>query len=273
MLAVCRSVKNEKIVQDSYETSVQHRGGVWHPEQTPDLNSAPIVDVVIPALNEASSIALVLDAIPKSWVRRVVVVDNGSEDDTPEIARAHGAHVVLEPRRGYGSACLAGLAKLSEDPPEVVVFLDADFSDHPEELTRLLAPIMAKQAHMVIGSRTIGLREPGALLPQAIFGNKLACVLIELLYGYRFTDLGPFRAITWPALERIAMEDTNFGWTVEMQIKAAAHLISSVEVPVSYRKRVGVSKITGTIEGTIKAGYKILYTIFAYYLKLQKEQP
>lgn len=252
---------------------MQHQGGVWHPEHTPELTNAPVVDVIIPALNEASSIALVLNEIPKAWVRRVVVVDNGSDDDTPDIARAHGAHVVLEPRRGYGSACLAGLAKLAEDPPEVVVFLDADYSDHPEELVRLLAPMIANQADMVIGSRTIGIREPGALLPQAIFGNKLACVLIELLYGYRFTDLGPFRAITWSALERISMEDTNFGWTVEMQIKAAAHQISSVEVPVSYRKRVGVSKITGTIEGTIKAGYKILYTIFAYYLKLQQERP
>jgi glycosyltransferase involved in cell wall biosynthesis len=245
-------------------------GGVWFPKEHHKLEvdiAQPDVDVIIPALNEEDSLPLVLEAIPDALVRRVVVVDNGSEDATAAVARKHGAVVVSEPRRGYGSACLAGLAHVAKDPPDVVVFLDADFSDHPEEIARVLAPILTDGAELVIGSRTIGQREPGALLPQALFGNRLASVLIALLYGYRFTDLGPFRAITWDALERIGMEDTNFGWTVEMQVKAAFHNLDTVEVPVSYRKRVGVSKITGTIQGSVRAGYKILYTIFNYYLK------
>lgn len=252
-----------------------YQGGVWTP-QSPDqlLEALPQglhVDVLIPALNEQESIGSVLDAIPTGWVRRVIVVDNGSDDDTASIAEAKGAVVVREPRRGYGQACLSGLAHMRQDPPDVVIFLDADFSDHPEELIRHLSAIHHGGAQLVIGSRTIGMRQPGALLPQALFGNKLASLLIEALYGYRFTDLGPFRAITWSALTRIGMEDTNFGWTVEMQIKAAHYGLSAVEVPVSYRQRVGVSKITGTLEGTVKAGYKILYTIFAYYLQINAE--
>ena len=247
-------------------------GGVWSRDTS---QGAPIralvVDVVIPALNEQDSIGLVLSDIPSDIVRTVYVVDNGSDDATASVALEHGAVVVSEPRRGYGSACLAGLARVSQNPPDVVVFLDADYSDHPEEITRLLEPIAVDDVDMVIGSRTIGQREQGALLPQALFGNKLACILIESLYRYRFTDLGPFRAITWDALERIGMEDTNFGWTVEMQIKAASEEMSCVEVPVSYRQRVGVSKITGTITGTFRAGYKILYTIFSYYLKIQND--
>jgi glycosyltransferase involved in cell wall biosynthesis len=173
--------------------------------------------------------------------------------------------VVAEPRRGYGSACLAGLEFMAKDPPDIVVFLDADFSDHPEELPRVVEPILVGDAELVIGSRTIGARQKGALLPQAVVGNKLACTLVEFLYDYYFTDLGPFRAIRWRALETIDMKDRDFGWTVEMQIKAARHAIPAVEVPVSYRKRVGVSKITGTVKGTVRAGYKILYTIFAQY--------
>lgn len=247
---------------------MNRRGGVWFPPpSTPeDIPHGP-VDVIIPALNEEASLGHVLDAIPAEWARRVFVVDNGSTDATAEVARAHGAIVIDEPRRGYGSACLAGLAAAAEDPPQVVAFLDADFSDYPEELPRVLAPIFADGADMVIGSRMIGQREPGALLPQALFGNRLACGLIEALYGYRFTDLGPFRAITWDALERLEMQDTNYGWTVEMQIKAAFHALDCVEVPVSYRARIGVSKVTGTIKGTVMASYKILYTIFRYYLE------
>lgn len=252
--------------------SAVYRGGVWSPlsrEQITDLKPEELrVDVLIPALNEQESIGLVLAKIPSKWVRRVVVVNNGSEDDTAKVARAAGAHVIDEPRRGYGQACLSGLEFMRQDPPDVVVFLDADYSDHPEELVRHMQPILADEVDLVIGSRTIGMRAPGALLPQALFGNKLASLLIEGLYGYRFTDLGPFRAIRWDALERIQMEDTNFGWTVEMQVKAAHYGLSAVEVPVSYRQRVGVSKITGTLEGTVRAGYKILYTIFAYYLSV-----
>lgn len=242
----------------------KYRGGVWSGSGEGEEEAWPVVDVVIPALNEEESLGLVLEAIPWDRVRRVVVVDNGSEDETARVAREGGAQVVHEPQRGYGAACLAGLRHIRESPPEVVAFLDADFSDHPQELVRVVEPLVRDDVGLVIGSRTIGQREPGALLPQALFGNKLACVLIEGLYGYRFTDLGPFRAMRWEEFERLGMEDENYGWTVEMQVKAAHRGVSAVEVPVSYRKRVGVSKITGTIEGTVKAGYKILWTIFVY---------
>jgi glycosyltransferase involved in cell wall biosynthesis len=249
------------------EDDWQRRGGVWWP---PEQHSAPrddvVIDVLIPALNEQESIGKVLAAIPSDWVRRVVVVDNGSTDQTAIIAREHGAQVVFEPQRGYGAACLAGLEYLSGDSPDIVTFLDADFSDRPEELPRLIAPIIDDDVDLVIGSRTIGQSEPGALLPQAVFGNKLACFLVEVLYGYRFTDLGPFRAIRWSSLIDLEMADEDFGWTVEMQVKAAQLHLSAVEVPVSYRRRIGVSKITGTVKGTVLAGHKILYTIFKEYL-------
>lgn len=242
------------------------RGGVWWPDRRDvSVPDDVAIDVLIPALDEEQSLPMVLEAIPAKWVRRVVVVDNGSTDRTASIAEERGAIVVEEQRRGYGSACLAGLAHIAEDPPDVVVFMDADFSDHPEELPRVVEPILLGDAELVIGSRTIGDRQRGALLPQAVYGNKLACTLVEVLYGYHFTDLGPFRAVTWSALQRMRMRDIDFGWTVEMQVKAARMRIPAVEVPVSYRKRVGVSKITGTIRGTVLAGYKILYTIFAQY--------
>jgi hypothetical protein len=220
------------------------------------------VAVVIPALNEERSLPLVLAALPP--VDDVVVVDNGSRDRTAEVARAAGARVVEEARRGYGGACLAGIAALRN--PEVVVFVDADFSDHPEELPLLVGPIERGEADLVIGSRALGQREKGALLPQARFGNALACFLIRLLYGHRYTDLGPFRAIRFDSLRKIGMRDRNFGWTVEMQIRALRHGLRVAEVPVRYRRRVGVSKITGTISGTVRAGYKILYTIFRHAL-------
>lgn len=222
------------------------------------------VAIIIPALNEERSIGLVLGAIPRDLVREVVVVDNGSTDRTAEVARAGGAVVLEEPIRGYGRACLTGLAYLSARPPRVVCFLDGDYSDHPEELPQVVGPILEGGADMVIGSRTLGGAERGALLPQARFGNALACFLIKKLYGVRYTDLGPFRAISWEALSRIKMRDTNFGWTVEMQVKAARQGLHVKEVSVRYRKRVGVSKITGTFSGTLRAGYKILYTIGRY---------
>lgn len=244
----------------------ERRGGVWWPEKHKTKRDPKLtIDVVIPALNEEKSLPLVLKEIPKEWVRRVIVVDNGSTDRTAEFAKELGAIVVREDERGYGAACLAGLALLAKDPPNIVVFLDGDHSDYPSELPRLIEPMLVDDVEMVIGSRTIGKREKGALLPQAIFGNKLACSLVEILYGYQFSDLGPFRAVTWEALQRMAMKDRDFGWTVEMQIKAARLGISSTEVPVSYRKRIGQSKITGTVKGTVNAGYKILYTIFAQY--------
>jgi glycosyltransferase involved in cell wall biosynthesis len=228
-------------------------------------NGPARIDVVIPALNEEASLPLVLAALPHPPVHRVVVADNGSQDATARVAREGGALVVPAPRRGYGSACLAGLDWLRRnDPPDLVVFVDADFSDHPEELPRLVAPILNGEADLVIGSRVLGNREPGALLPQARAGNLVACLLIRLLYRHRYTDLGPFRAIRWDALERLAMNDPNFGWTAEMQVKALRHKLRVTEVPVSYRKRVGVSKITGTVVGTVRAGYKILWTVLRY---------
>jgi len=223
----------------------------------------PRVAVVIPVFNERDSLPRVVGAIPAGLVDEIVVVDNGSTDGTGAIARGLPVRVVREDRRGYGSACLAGVAAIASLPPEILVFLDGDFSDHPEEMPRLLAAIQAG-ADLAIGSRMLGQREPGALLPQARLGNALACALIRLLYGHRYTDLGPFRAIRWCAYERLGMRDADFGWTCEMQVKALCAGLRVVEVPVSYRRRVGVSKITGTVGGTLRAGYKILWTIARY---------
>ena len=225
----------------------------------------PTIDTVSPAFNEEASLPLVLADIPRPPVRRVVVADNRSTDNTAAVAREGGAVVVSAPIPGYGSACLAGLQYLREnDPPDIVVFLDADYSDHPEELPRVVAPILENRADVVIGSRVLGQRERGALLPQARMGNIVACTLIRLLYGHRYTDLGPFRAIRWRDFEKLGMRDPNFGWTAELQVKALRHGLRVTEVPVSYRKRVGVSKITGTLKGTVMAGYKILWTVFRY---------
>ena len=213
--------------------------------------------------NERESLPLVVGDIPRDLAGEIVVVDNGSTDGTDLVAQRLPVRLVREERRGYGSACLAGVAALEASRPEVIVFLDGDYSDHPEEMPRLLEAIDAG-ADLVIGSRALGEREPGALLPQARFGNLLACFLIRLLYGHRYTDLGPFRAIRWDAYRRLGMRDTNFGWTCEMQVKALRAGLRVAEVPVSYRRRVGVSKITGTVSGTLAAGYKILWTIARY---------
>ena len=220
------------------------------------------IDVIIPAFNEEASIGKVLADIPGDLVRRVVVVDNGSTDRTAETAAAAGAVVVHEPVRGYGNACLAGLRHIANDAPLIVTFLDGDYSDRPEEMTALVRPLLDGSADLVVGSRVTGEREPGALLPQARFGNWLATSLIRLLYGERMTDLGPFRAILWSRLTELAMCDRDFGWTVEMQVKAARSGLRYREIPVSYRKRIGTSKITGTLSGSVRAGWKILYTIF-----------
>ena len=228
------------------------------------------VSVIIPVFNERDSLPLVVGDIPRGLVAEIVVVDNGSTDGTDLVARNLGGTVaplpvrlVREARRGYGSACLAGIAALEASPPDVVVFLDGDYSDHPEEMPELLAAI-GRGADLVIGSRTLGRREPGALLPQARFGNLLACFLIRVLYRYRYTDMGPFRAVRWDALRRLRMRDRDFGWTCEMQVKALREGLRITEVPVSYRRRVGVSKITGTVSGTLRAGWKIIGTILKY---------
>ncbi len=231
---------------------------------SPDPSATPI-DVVIPAFNEAESLPLVLAALPRPPVRRVVVADNNSTDSTAGVGREGGAVVVPAPVPGYGSACQAALDHIRRhDPPGTVVFIDADYSDHPEELPLLVEPILAGEADVVIGSRVLGAREPGALMPQARAGNLIACTLIRLLYRHRYTDLGPFRAVRWQAFEQLSMNDPDFGWTAEMQVKALRAGMRVTEVPVSYRKRIGVSKIPGTVTGTILAGYKILWTVFRY---------
>ena len=222
------------------------------------------ISIIIPAFNEESSIGLVLDALPQDKVHEIIVVNNNSTDDTARVASAHGARVVEEPQKGYGSACLKGIDELNA--PDIVVFLDGDFSDFPEEIVELVSPIEKGDADFVLGSRMILTESRRALLPQARYGNRLAVFLIKLFFNYSFTDLGPFRAIRYSSLMAIGMQDIDFGWTVEMQIKAVKNGLRIQELPVKYRERIGVSKITGTVSGTFKAGTKIIYTIFKYLL-------
>ncbi|WP_400191197.1 glycosyltransferase family 2 protein [Hymenobacter sp. B81] len=231
-------------------------------------NSLPLIDVIIPAHNEAPSIARVLAEIPPGWVRETLVVANACTDDTAAVARAAGATVLREDRPGYGWACLRGMdhcfARPAAEQPALIVFLDGDYSDYPEELPAVVQPILDGRAELVIGSRALGQRERGSMMPQQIFGNWLATGLLRRFYGVRFTDLGPFRAIDARALRALGMEDKTYGWTVEMQLKAARQGLRCVEVPVRYRRRIGVSKVSGTVKGTLGAGYKILWTLFRY---------
>jgi glycosyltransferase involved in cell wall biosynthesis len=223
--------------------------------------------IIIPAFNEEKSLPLVLQNIPMERVLEVVVVNNASTDKTPELARANGARVLDEPQQGYGKACLTGLSYGFKQDVSYIAFLDGDFSDNPQELNLLLQEI--DQGHdLVIGSRTLGKAQKGALLPQAIFGNFLSTWLMKIFFGgFSFSDLGPFRIIRKDKLKELNMRDEDFGWTVEMQAKALIHQLSCSEVSVSYKKRIGVSKITGTIKGTFKAGHKILWTIFSLWTK------
>lgn len=225
-----------------------------------------IIKVIIPAFNEQNAVGQVIDEIPMDIIDEVIVVDNGSTDNTQEIAREKGATALYQPKRGYGWACLKGIDYIANqlEKPDIVVFLDGDRSDYPAEMRKLIAPIIENNVDFVVGSRALGQKEAGSMTPQQIFGNWLATSLIQLFHNTTYTDLGPFRAIRYKSLMRIGMTDKTYGWTVEMQIKAAQHKLRIEEVPVNYRRRIGVSKVSGTVKGTIMAGYKIIWTIFKY---------
>lgn len=219
------------------------------------------IAVIIPALDEEEAIGPVVGGIDRSIVDRVIVVDNGSSDLTARKAEDAGAEVLFEPRRGYGSACLTGIAAAPD--ADVLVFLDGDGSDNPEEIPIMLEFLHRHEAELVIGSRVLGAAEPGALTPLQQFGNALTCTLVRLLWGARYTDLGPFRAVRRTALERLGMTDPDFGWTIEMQVKAAQQGLRVVEMPVDYRRRqAGRSKISGTLSGSYQAGKTILSYVF-----------
>lgn len=220
--------------------------------------------VIIPAFNEAKSIDKVIAEIPQDIVDEVVVVNNNSSDETSKVAQRAGATVLDEFQQGYGFACLKGIEYAKKQKPDIVVFLDADYSDYPEEMRELIKPITEQNYDMVIGSRALGERQAGSMTIPQIFGNWLATNLMRLFYGVRYTDLGPFRAIKFESLLALNMQDTTYGWTVEMQLKAAKMKMKTTEMAVNYRRRVGKSKISGTVKGTVLAGYKIITTIFKY---------
>jgi len=227
-----------------------------------------LIKVIIPAYNEQDSIANVIKDIPNS-VHEVIVISNNSTDRTEENARNAGATVLQENRKGYGYACLKGMEYIAgqHTTPDIVVFLDGDYSDYPEQLTEIVAPIINDNIDFVIGARVKRLREQGSMTPQQVFGNWLATFLMKLFFGAKFTDLGPFRAIKYAKLLALKMEDKTYGWTVEMQLKALKQKYSYVEIPMKYRNRIGVSKVSGTVKGSIMAGVKILGWIFKYSFK------
>ena len=226
----------------------------------------PLIIVIIPAYNEENSIGKVIGDIPKGLVEKVIVVNNNSDDATDINAKKAGAIVIHETRPGYGSACLKGMKFVAgmSIKPDIIVFIDADYSDHPEEMPLLIDPIINRNMDMVIGSRALGNKEKGSMTIQQVFGNWLATMLMKKMYKVNYTDLGPFRAIKYDKLLEINMQDITYGWTVEMQIKAAKLKMNVCEVPVNYRKRIGFSKISGTLKGTVMAGYKIISTLFKY---------
>lgn len=222
--------------------------------------------IIIPAYNEENSIAQVIRDVPPGLADEIIVINNNSNDQTVVNAQAAGATVIHEKIPGYGRACLKGIeyARHLKPLPDVVVFIDADYSDHPEEMIELVKPILYDNIDMVIGSRALGTRQKGSMTIPQLFGNWLATRLLKIFYQVQYTDLGPFRAIRFDSLIKMNMQDTTYGWTVEMQLKAAKMKLNICEVPVSYRKRIGVSKISGTVKGTVLAGYKIITTIFKY---------
>ncbi|MFK7814082.1 MAG: glycosyltransferase family 2 protein [Maribacter sp.] len=226
------------------------------------------IKVIIPAFNEADSIAAVINDIPNT-VDEIIVVNNNSTDKTVKNAETAGATVLTENRKGYGYACLKGMDYIAKqsNPPDIIVFIDGDYSDYPEELTKIVNPILNDGYDFVIGSRVKRLREEGSMTPQQIFGNWLATFLMKLFFRATFTDLGPFRAIRYDKLLELSMEDKTYGWTVEMQLKALKKKLSYTEIPVRYKKRIGISKVSGTVKGSIFAGIKILGWIFKYSLK------
>ena len=225
----------------------------------------PIIKVIIPAFNEANSISKVIKDIP-SFVEEIIVVNNNSTDQTAANAHNAGATVINEDRLGYGNACLKGMAYVAalDVKPEIIVFLDGDYSDYPEELELIVKPILENDIDFVLGSRTRELRQQGAMMPQQIFGNWLATTLMCIFFRSKFTDLGPFRAIKYDKLLALNMEDKTYGWTVEMQLKVLRKKFTYLEVPVRYRNRIGTSKVSGTLKGSILAGIKILGWIFKY---------
>ena len=225
-----------------------------------------IIKVIIPAFNEENGVGQVIQEIPSELVDEIIVINNASTDATEVIALSCGATVLRESVPGYGRACLKGIEYLgsSVPPPDIVVFLDADHSDYPEQMNTVVKPIIDGNADLVIGSRALGHRERGSMTIQQLFGNWIATRLIRMLYNAKFTDLGPFRAIKFSSLLELEMQDKTYGWTVEMQLKAARKNFRCTEVPVGYRKRIGFSKISGTLKGTLMAGYKIIATIFRY---------
>lgn len=226
----------------------------------------PHIVVIIPAFNEENSVGKVVNDIPKDWVKEIIVVNNNSNDQTAVNAQNAGAIVIHEPVQGYGNACLKGMAYLVDHniTPDIVVYLDADYSDYPEQLIELVQPIINDKVDLVIGSRALGAKEKHSMTPQQVFGNWLATFLIKLIYKVQFSDLGPFRAVKYSSLLKINMQDKTYGWTVEMQVKAAKLKMKCIELPVDYRVRIGKSKVSGTLKGTIMAGYKIITTIFKY---------
>jgi glycosyltransferase involved in cell wall biosynthesis len=231
-----------------------------------DIFDKPIIDVIIPAFNEEKSIGKVVSEIPLNWVRNIYVANNGSTDATISVAESCGAIVVTENRMGYGWACLKAMDEIAFNKikPDIIVFLDGDYSDYPIQLIDLVKPIVENDIKLVIGSRVLGKRERNSLTPQQVFGNWLATKLMRIFYRLKYTDLGPFRAIDYKSLVALQMADKTYGWTIEMQLKAGRKKMAYCEIPVDYRKRIGVSKVSGTIKGSVLAGIKIIFAVWKY---------